>query len=105
MPQLATAYLPFPPAPEPTKVAETLAAIVEAGRTITALRAALVDAERTIANLLAEKRTLKAELRAVRHGTPAPVAPARRTRSHRDETIAALVEGLGPDMVRLAPDA
>lgn len=116
MPQLATAFLPLPSAPElssapdlpaaleATKVAETLATIVQAGRTITDLRARLADAERTVATLTAEKRALKVELRAFRPGAPAPSAPAPQ-RNHRDEAIAALVEGLGPDMVRLAPQA
>ena len=102
MPQLATASLP--PAPEPTQVAETLATIVQAGRTITDLRSRLVDAERTVATLTAEKRALKVELHASRHGAPAPSAPAPQ-RHPRDEAIAAVVEGLGPDIVRLAPQA
>ncbi len=105
MPQLATAFAsPTTSHPE-SSLADTLALIAQAGSTIADLRARLARAERTIALLEDEKRTARAEPGTSGQGPQAEAMPAGipANRSHLDDTLAALVEGLGPSMVRLAP--
>ena len=106
MPHLATAFAdPSPVARRPPPLSDTLAAIAAAGATIADLRQRLARAERTIAVLETEKRAARAELRALRHGVRQLSAPeaAPANRSHLDDALAALVEGLGPDIVRRGP--
>lgn len=105
MPQLATASIAPPAARSASSLADTLALVAQVGGTIADLRARLAQAERTIALLEDEKRAARAELRPLRHGAPAEAVPieAEPGRSHLDATLAALVEGLGPSMVRVGP--
>ena len=106
MPHLATAFAdPSPVARRPPPLSDTLAAIAAAGATIAELRQRLARAERTIAILDEEKRAAQAELRALRHGVrrPATTPATPPHRSHLDDALAALVEGLGPSMVRRGP--
>lgn len=107
MPQHATAF-PAPSNARPS-VADTLAVIAETGRTLDDLRARLAAAERTVAVLRIERRALQAELRAARlqPASPSPSQPAApeapAQRSRLDDALAALVEGLGPAIVRAGP--
>lgn len=106
MPQFATAYSAAPNATRPaSSVADALAIVTQAGETIADLRARLARAERAIAVLEEEKRAVQAELRALRHGARATATSAEVSpnRSHLDEALAALVEGLGPSLVRVGP--
>lgn len=105
MPQLATAFITPRASPPASSLADTLALVAQAGSTIADLRARLASAERTIALLEGEKLAAQAELRAADQGTQDLATPADATpnRSHLDDALAALVEGLGPSLVRVAP--
>lgn len=86
---------------------DALEAIAAAGRMIADLKVRLNQAERAVADLQVEKRTLQTALGAGGRGLPrcqplSLAAPAAN-RSHLDEALAAVVEGLGPERIRLAP--